>query len=103
MLSCKSCELRWCFCRHWPADGTGRGCATRLISTAANGGTPPGLSADGATLALRLPYALPPTRYAAADAPWCSDDTPLGVLGANGCAFVRMPEGVKLVQLAQRL
>lgn len=40
------------------------GC-TKLVTTAHGGGCAPGLSPDGAALALPLPYALPPVKYGA--------------------------------------
>jgi hypothetical protein len=61
------------------------GC-TRMVTTAARGGTPAGLA--GGVLALRVPYALPPAPYvvaapaaaagggAAGDMPWCVENAP---------------------------
>jgi tyrosyl-DNA phosphodiesterase-1 len=46
----------------------------RFVTTAHRGGTAAGL--DGATLALRLPYALPPVPYAPGDAPWSIQKAP---------------------------
>jgi tyrosyl-DNA phosphodiesterase-1 len=53
----------------------------RLVTTAA---ARAGRSADGATLALRAPFPLPPVRYAAGETPWCMDATPLGEPDAHG-------------------
>ena len=44
----------------------------RMVTTAARGGTRAGLS--GGTLALPLPFGLPPARYAAGDEPWHDKD-----------------------------
>ena len=44
----------------------------RMVTTAARGGTRAGLS--GGTLALPVPFALPPARYVAGDTPWCDTD-----------------------------
>jgi len=45
---------------------------TRMVTTAARGGTRAGLS--GGVLALPVPFALPPARYAPGDEPWCVEN-----------------------------
>ncbi len=54
----------------------------RLVTT--SGGGRAGLTSDGATLALRAPFPLPPVRYGADDTPWSMDAAPLGVPDAHG-------------------
>lgn len=68
----------------------------RLVTTAHGPhGTRAGLSmsADGATLALRCPFALPPVRYGAADEPWCLEGAPLDKPDAHGVVITMMPDG----------
>jgi hypothetical protein len=72
----------------------------RFVTTAHRGGTAAGL--DGATLALRLPYALPPVRYAPGDAPWSIEKAPLGVPDSCGLMLVKTKEGLRVVQQEDR-
>ncbi len=69
-LNLTAFELSVLFLPHLAGAGT-----TRLVATAAGGGTPAGLAGDA--LALRLPFSLPPVPYvhgAGNDQPWCKEN-----------------------------
>jgi tyrosyl-DNA phosphodiesterase-1 len=96
-LRCKSYELSVLLLPRLAAASSAAP-PPRFVSTAFRGGTRAGLSADGATLALRVPYALPPVRYDAhaqggADAPWSMDTAPRGVADSCGFEILDTPEG----------
>jgi tyrosyl-DNA phosphodiesterase-1 len=70
------------------AGGSGAG-GVQLLTTAGSGGSGAlraGLSSDGRTLALPLPYALPPVRYGPHDVPW-DWETPRAQPDVHGRTF----------------